>query len=60
MHFNEQLRQLEEISGTSEQFLPPVKLTLLQNAVRGINDFRIAETMMSSNPFLLGMENLPI
>ena len=35
LHFNEQFRQLEE----------KVKLTLLQTAVRSINDLRIVETL---------------
>ena len=34
LHFNEQLRQLEEISDPSEHFPPQIKLQLLQNAVR--------------------------
>ena len=42
LHFNEQFRQLEEISEESEHSPP---LQLLQNAVRPINDLRIVETM---------------
>ena len=45
LHFNEQFRQLEEISEDSEKFPPTVKLTLLQTAVRIINDLRIVETL---------------
>ena len=45
LHFNEQFRQLEEISEDSEKLPPTVKLTLLQNAVRSINDLRIVETL---------------
>ena len=45
LHFNEQFRQLEEISEDSERLPPTVKLTLLQTAVRSINDLRIAETL---------------
>ena len=45
LHFNEQLRQLEEISEDSEKLPPTVKLTLLQTAVRSINDLRIVETL---------------
>ena len=45
LHFNEQFRQLEEISEDSEKLLPTVKLTLLQTAVRSINDLRIVETL---------------
>ena len=44
LHFNEQFRQLEEISEDSERLPPTVKLTLLQTAVRSVNDFRIVET----------------
>ena len=43
--FNEQFRQLEEISEESEHFPPQIKLQLLQNAVRPINDLRIVETL---------------
>ena len=45
LHFNEQCRQLDEISGDSEKLPPTVKLTLLQTAVRSINDLRIVETL---------------
>ena len=45
LHFNEQFRQLEEISEDSERPPPTVKLTLLQTAVRSINDLRIVETL---------------
>ena len=45
LHFNEQLRQLEEISEESEHFPPQIKLQFLQNAVRPINDLRIVETL---------------
>ena len=44
LHFNEQFRQLEEILDESEHFPPHVKLQLLYNAVRTINDLRIVET----------------
>ena len=44
-HFNEQFRQLEEISEDSEKLPPTVKFTLLQTAVRSINDLRIVETL---------------
>ena len=43
LHFNEQFRQLEEISEDDERLPPTVKLTLLQTAVRSINDLRIVE-----------------
>ena len=45
LHFNEQFRQLDEISEDSEKLPPTVKFTLLQTAVRSINDLRIAETL---------------
>ena len=45
LHINEQLRQLEEISDPSEHFPPQIKLQLLQNAVRPIDDLRIVETL---------------
>ena len=45
LHFNEQFRQLDEISEDSEKLPPTVKLTLLQTSVRIINDLRIVETL---------------
>ena len=45
LHFNEQFRQLEQISDPSEHFPPQIKLQLLQNAVRPIDDLRIVETL---------------
>ena len=45
LHFNEQFRQLQEISEDDERLPPTVKLTLLQTAVRSINDLRIVETL---------------
>ena len=45
LHFNEQFRQLDEISDDSEKLPPTVKLTLLQTAVRSINDLSIVETL---------------
>ena len=45
LHFNEQFRQLEEISDPAEHFPPQIKLQLLQNAVRPTNDLRIVETL---------------
>ena len=45
LHFKEQFRQLDEISDDSEKLPPSVKLTLLQTAVRSINDLRIVETL---------------
>ena len=45
LHFNEQFRQLDEISEDSGKLPPTVKLTLLQTAVRSINDLRIVQTL---------------
>ena len=45
LHFNEQFRQLDEISDDSEKLPPTVELALLQTAVRSINDLRIVETL---------------
>ena len=45
LHFNGQFRQLGEISADSEKLPSTVKLTLLQTAVRSINDLRIVETL---------------
>ena len=45
LHFNEQFRQLDEISEDTERLPPTVKLNLLQTAVRSINDLRIVETL---------------
>ena len=45
LHFNEQFRELDEISEDSEKLPPTVKLTLLQAAVRSINDLRTVETL---------------
>ena len=45
LHFNEQFRQLDEISDDSEKLPPTVNLSLLKTAVRSINDLRIVETL---------------
>ena len=45
LHYNDQFRQLEEISDPAEHFPPQIKLQLLQNAVRLIDDLRIVETL---------------
>ena len=45
LHFNEQFRQLEEISEDSEKLSPTVNLTHLQTTVRSINDLGIVETL---------------
>ena len=53
LHFNEQFRQLDEISEDSEKLPPTVKLTLLQTPVRSINDLRIVENLdeIQSTPY---------
>ena len=45
LSFNEQFRQLDEICNDIAKLLPTVKLTLLQTAVKIINDLRIVETL---------------
>ena len=45
LYFNEQFKQLDEISEDSEKLPPTVKLTLLQTADRSINDLSIVETL---------------
>ena len=45
VHFNEQFRQLDEITDDSENLPPTVKLTLLQTTIRSINDLRTVETL---------------
>ena len=50
LHFNEQFRQLDEISEDSEKLPPTVKLTLLQTAVRSINEIRIFEMNSKAPP----------
>ena len=45
LHFHEQYRQLKEISDQAEYFPPQIKLQLLKNAVRPIDDLRIVETL---------------
>ena len=45
LHFNEQFRQLDEVSEDIEKLPPTVKHTLLQTAVRSINDLRNVETL---------------
>ena len=47
LHFNEQFRQLDEISDDSEKLPPTVKLTLLQTAGRSINDLGLLELWMN-------------
>ena len=45
LHYNEQIMQSDEISDDSKKLPPTVKLRLLQNAVKSINDLRIVETL---------------
>ena len=45
LHFNEQFRQLEEISEESEHFPHKSNYNYSKNAVRPINDLRIVETL---------------
>ena len=45
LHFNEQFRQLDEISEDIEKLPSTVKRALLQTAVRSNNDLRIVETL---------------
>ena len=45
LHLNEQFRQLDDFTEDSENLPPTVKLTILQTAVRSINDLRIVETL---------------
>ena len=57
LHFNEQFRQLEEISVLCEHFPPQIKLQLLQNALRPINDMRIVETLDEFQSIATGYGN---
>ena len=59
LHFNEQFRQLEEISEESEHFPPQIKLQLLQNTVRPINDLRIVETLDEFRSITAGYHRSP-
>ena len=59
LHFNEQFRQLEEIPEDSERLPPTVKLTLLQTAVRSINDLRIVETFDEFQSTTMDMDPPP-
>ena len=43
LHFNEQFRQLDELTLLDEQLTHPVRLTLLQSAVRSVPELRIVE-----------------
>ena len=45
LHFHEQFRQLDEVTPLKEYLPHPVRLTLLQTAVRSVTRLRIVETM---------------
>ncbi len=45
LHFQEQFRQLDDISEADERIPMHMRLTLLQNAVKAIPDLRIVETL---------------
>ena len=45
LHFNEQLRQLDEVSPPEESLPYTTRLTLLQTAVHNIPELRMVETM---------------
>ena len=45
LHFNEQFRQLDELSPTEESLPYTTRLTLLQTAVHNIPELRMVETM---------------
>jgi hypothetical protein len=45
LHYLEQFRKLDEISDPTEHLPMSVHLTFLQNAVSGIKDLRMVETM---------------
>ena len=59
LHFNEQFRQLEEISEDSERLPPTVKLTLLQTAVRSIMILGLLKLWMSSKAPPMDMDPPP-
>ena len=64
LHFNEYFWQLDEISEDSEKLPPTAKLTLLQTAVKSINDvdpplpYLIKPIMIYSSMLVLGMIRL--
>ena len=45
LHFNEQFRRLDELTGLSERIPDSIKMTLLQNAVKDIPQLIIVETL---------------
>ena len=64
-HFNEQFRQLDEVSPTEESLPYTTRLTLLQTAVHNIPELRMVETMeefisLSTTPgATMGHDNYP-
>ena len=56
LHFNEQFRQLDEISEDNEKLPPTVKLTLLQTAVRSIMILGLLKLWMSSKAPPMNMD----
>ena len=59
LHFNEQFRQLEEISEDDERLPPTEKLTLLQAAVRSIMILGLLKLWMSSKALPMDMDPPP-
>ena len=54
LHFNEQFRQLQEISEESEHFPPQIKFQLLQKSVKPINDLRVVEILNEFQSIITG------
>ena len=50
LHFNEQFRQLDEVSPPEESLPFTTRLTLLQNAVHNIPELRMVGTPVMTNP----------
>ena len=62
LHFNEQFRQLDEVSPPEESIPYTTRLTLLQTAVHNIPELRMVETMeefisLSSSTLAMGYDN---
>ena len=45
LHFNEQFRQLDEVTPLKEHLPHSIRLTLLQTTVRSVPELKIVETM---------------
>ena len=64
LHFNEQFRQLDEVSPPEESLPYTTRLTLLQTAVHNIPELRMVETMeefislSSSTPWAMTTSSL--